>query len=684
MPKLIIDGQEVIVEEGTTVIQACEKLGIEVPRFCYHSRLAIAGNCRMCLVEIEKSSKPIASCAQPAMDNMVVYTNTPMVRNAREGVMEFLLINHPLDCPICDQAGECDLQDQAMAYGKGKSDYNEEKRAVTDKEFGPLIETNMTRCIQCTRCVRFITDIAGVPEIGAVYRGEEMQIATYVEKAVSSELSGNIIDLCPVGALTSKPYKFKARSWELKSIESIDVLDAVGSNIRIDVRGREVMRILPRLNEDINEEWISDKTRFAYDGLLKQRLDRPYVKHNGKLVQATWQEAYKAINDKLKSLKANEIAAIAGDLIDVEAMLVLKELWQQLGSGNLDCRQHQQKIDNINRADYLFNTSIAGIEEADFCLIIGANPRKEASILNARIKKANFAGSLEVALIGEEVDLTYKYNYLGKELKILSDIAAGTHPIGEKLRQAKRPMLILGSQALSLEDATAIINLAKQIAEKYNMIAESFNGFNILHKTAAIVGGLDIGFIPAKDGYNVKAILDHAEKNEIKLVYLLGADEIDMSKLKNSFVIYQGHHGDKGAHAADVILPGCSYTEKDATYVNLEGRVQRTYRAVYAPGEAKLDWQIIIELADAIKKPLGYKNLNDIRTKMVNIAPHFAKIGHIEKAQWIPANKQTNLVSKFIEYNHQNYYLTDSICRASVIMSKCASLFGEVGHQCKA
>ncbi len=683
MPKLTIDGQEVIVEEGTTVIQACEKLGIEIPRFCYHPRLAIAGNCRMCLVEMEKSPKPIASCAQPAMDNMIIHTNSPMVKKAREGVMEFLLINHPLDCPICDQAGECDLQDQAMAYGKGDSRYNEEKRAVVEKEFGPLVETNMTRCIQCTRCVRFITDIAGIPEIGAVYRGEEMQIATYIEKAVSSELSGNIIDLCPVGALTSKPYKFKARSWELESIESIDVLDAVGSNIRIDVRGKEVMRILPRLNEDVNEEWISDKTRFAYDGLLKQRLDRPYIKRNGKLVQATWQEAYKEIASKLNSLKANEIAAVAGDLVDIEAMLALKELWQKLGSNHLDCRQHQQKLDNSNRANYLFNTSIAGIEDADFCLIIGANPRKEASILNARIKKANFAGHLEVALIGEEVDLTYKYDYLGKELEILQAIAAGSHPIVTKLKQAKRPMLILGSQVLSLDDAASIIILAKQIAEKYNMISENFNGFNILHRSAAIVGGLDIGFVPGKTGYDIKEILDYAEKDQIKLVYLLGADEVDMSKFKNSFVIYQGHHGDKGAHAADVILPGCAYTEKDATYVNLEGRVQRTYRAVYAPGEAKIDWQIITELADEVNKSLGYKTLAEIRTKMVSAAPHLAKIGQIERAPWIVENNQAKLVTKLIGYDHQNYYLTDPICRASITMSKCASLFGEVSHQCK-
>jgi NADH-quinone oxidoreductase subunit G len=672
MPKLTIDGKEVIVEEGATVIQACEQLGIEIPRFCYHSRLAIAGNCRMCLVEVEKSPKPVASCAQPAMENMVVHTNTPMVKKAREGVMEFLLINHPLDCPICDQAGECDLQDQAMAYGKGESRYKEEKRAVLDKDFGHLVKTQMTRCIHCTRCVRFITDVAGVPDIGAAYRGEDMEIVTYVEKAVSSELSGNIIDLCPVGALTSKPYAFKARSWELEKTESIDVLDAVGSNIRIDSRGLEVMRVLPRLNEDINEEWISDKTRFACDGLTKQRLDSPYIKKDGKLVKATWDEAYKVIAEKINELDAKEIAAIAGDLIDVEAMMALRDLWQNIGAKNLDCRQYGEKLDVKNRSDYLFNTSIAGIEQADFCLIIGANPRKEAAILNARIRKSYLKG-LKVALIGSEVDLTYKYDYLGDELKVLEEILSGKHKISKALKEAKHPMLILGSQVISLEDGAEIITLVKLIAEKYGFVSEGWDGFNILNIAAARVGGLDIGFVPGKSGMDVKQILDNAEKGKIKLVYLLGADEINFDKLKDSFVIYQGHHGDKGAHAADVILPGCAYTEKDATYVNLEGRVQRTYRAVYPPKEAKLDFKIIVELAYKLGKPLEYKDLNGVRAKMVKVAPHFAKINSLKNEPLVIDKREFNCKTKVIAYNDSNYYLTDPIARASLTMSKVSS-----------
>ena len=672
MPKLTIDNQEVIVEEGTTIIQACEQLGIEVPRFCYHSRLAIAGNCRMCLVEVERSPKPVASCSQAALENMVVHTDTPMVKKAREGVMEFLLINHPLDCPICDQAGECDLQDQAMAYGRGDSRYNEEKRAVVDKDFGPLIKTHMTRCIHCTRCVRFLTDVAGVPEVGAIYRGEDMEIATYVEKSISSELSGNIVDLCPVGALTSKPYAFKARSWELDKTESIDVLDAVGSNIRIDSRGIQVMRILPRLNEDINEEWISDKTRFACDGLLKQRLDVPYIKKDGKLIKATWEEAYEVIVSKLKTLTGKEIAAIAGDLVDVESMLALKDLWQKLGSDNIDCRQYGEKLDNKNRSDYLFNTTIVGIEEADLCLIVGSNPRKEAAILNSRIRKSYLKG-LKIALIGKKVDLTYEYDHLGDEVKILEDIFNEKHQFVDQLKEAKRPMIILGDGVISLEDGAEIITLAKLIAEKYNFIQDQWNGFNILHKAAARVGGLDIGFLPQNNGYNVKKILEKSENGEIKLVYLLGADEINFEKLKNTFVIYQGHHGDKGAHVADVILPGCAYTEKNATYVNLEGRVQRVYRAVYGPGEAKEDFLIITELSDKMGVLPEYKSLAEVRNRIIEIAPHFANIGTISKSSFSVEKRDFNYATKILGHQDFNYYLTDPISRASLTMSKVAN-----------
>ena len=673
MPTLTIDGQTIDVEPGTTIIQACELLNIEIPRFCYHSRLKISGNCRMCLVEVEKIPKPVASCAYPASDNMVVHTNSPIVKHAREGVLEFLLINHPLDCPICDEAGECDLQDQTMAYGRTNSRYEEEKRAIVEKNFSPLIKTAMTRCIHCTRCVRFISDVAGVAELGAIYRGEETEITTYIEKSVLSELSGNIIDLCPVGALTSKPYAFKARSWELTKTESIDVLDAVGSNIRIDSRGQQVMRILPRLNEDINEEWISDKTRFACDGLAKQRLEHPYIRDkHGKLNKASWTQAFELIAKKLEKLSGDKIAAIAGDLIDVEAMLALKDLWQKLGSNHLDSRQNNEKLSNDNRSDYLFNTSIAGIEKADFCLIIGANPRKDAAILNARIRKACVTGKLKVALLGSKADLTYKYNYLGDQLKTLEEILKGAHLIADELKKAQNPMLILGNQLISLADGADIITLAKLIAEKYQMISKDWNGFNILHTAAARVGGLDIGFIPGKNGYALEQILQKCEEGKIELVYLLGSDEIDLTKIKNAFVIYQGSHGDKAAHIADIILPGCTYTEKEATYVNLEGRVQRTYKAVNAPGDAKLDWQIIVELAKFLNQDLGYQDLKTIRQKMVAYAPHFGFIDKIISADFEIKTRDYNCNTKTISYNDVNYYLTNPICRASVTMAKCA------------
>ncbi len=678
MPKLTIDGKEIVVEEGATVIQACEQLGIEVPRFCYHPRLAVAGNCRMCLVEVEKSPKPVASCAMPASDNMVVHTNTPMVKKAREGVMEFLLINHPLDCPICDQAGECDLQDQAMAYGKGKSCYKEEKRAVEDKDFGPLIKTHMTRCIHCTRCVRFATEVAGVEDLGAAYRGENMEIMTYVEKTISSELSGNIVDLCPVGALTSKPYAFKARSWELEKTESIDVLDAVGSNIRIDSRGIEVMRILPRLNEDINEEWISDKTRYACDGLSRQRLYNPYIKKDGKLAKASWEEAYDLIKEKLKLLQGKEMAAIAGDLIDVESMYALRDLMKKLGCKNIDCRQNKEKIEGKNRADYLFNTTIAGIEESDFCLIIGSNPRKEAAVLNARIRKS-FLKDMKVALIGPRFDLTYDYEYLGEELKILEEILAGKHPIVNVIKQAKKPMLILGEQVLTLEDGEQIFKLVKQIAIKHGFVKEGWNGYNYLNSKAARVGGLDIGFVPGKGGYSVEEIL----KEPIKFIYLLGSDEIDFNNLKDSFIVYQGHHGDKGAHIADVVLPGCAYTEKNATYVNLEGRVQRTKRAVFARGEAKEDCQIIIDLAAYLGIELGFSNLIELRTNLGNEFPHFKELDKISKSEFILDESEYNCKTIAIGYNDKSYYLTDPISRASVTMAKCVSAFEKEFNSCK-
>ena len=674
MPKLTIDGKEVIVEDGTNLIQACEQAGIEIPRFCYHSRLAIAGNCRMCLVEVEKSPKPVASCAQPAIDNMVVHTNSPMVKKAREGVMEFLLINHPLDCPICDQAGECDLQDQAMTYGRDHGRYKEEKRAVEEKDFGPLVQTHMTRCIHCTRCVRFTTEVAGISNMGAAYRGENTEILTFLEKVVSSELSGNIIDLCPVGALTSKPYQFKARSWELEKTESIDVLDAVGSNIRIDSRGMEVMRILPRLNEAVNEEWISDKTRFACDGLTRQRLDQPYLKKNGKLQPCSWQEAFNKINKKLKNLKAKEIAAIAGDMVDVEAMYALRDLWKKIGSKNLDCRQYGENLPFYSRTDYLFNTGIEGIELSDFCLIIGSNPRKEAAILNSRIRKS-FLKGMKTALIGSQVDLNYKYDYLGNELTILTDILLGKHKICENIKAAKNPMLIIGSQVASLEDGRAIINLIKKIAEKYNFIRNDWNGYNYLNVAAARAGGLDIGFVPVDSGFGTKEILEKAKEGEIKFLYLLGADEFEATDLSNSFVVYQGHHGDKGAHLADVILPGCAYTEKDATYVNLEGRVQRTKKAVSAPKMAEEDFMIIVKIAEMLELGLGYKNLTEIRAKIAKEFAHFIFIGKVIKSQYMPAIDETDCKTKVISYTDSSYFLTDPISRASLTMAKSVRAF---------
>src|SRR6266704_2378595 len=537
MPKLTIDGQEVEVPPGTTVLQACQRLGVEVPRFCYHERLSVAGNCRMCLVEMEKSPKPIASCAMPAADGMVIKTDSPMAQKARKGVMEFLLINHPLDCPICDQGGECDLQDQAMAYGFDRGRFEENKRAVKDKDFGPLIKTSMNRCIHCTRCVRFATEIAGVEELGATGRGENMEIGTYIEHALTSELSGNMIDLCPVGALTSKPYAYIARPWELRKTETIDVLDAVGSNIRVDARGPQVLRVLPRLNEDINEEWISDKSRFAVDGLVHRRLDRPYVRRDGKLVEASWGEAFAVIAERFGKLAGTQIAALAGDLVDVESMLALKELMAALGSTNLDCRQDGAKLDPSCRTSYLFNTTIAGIEAADACLLIGSNPRREAALVNARLRKRHLMGGFKIAAIGPTLDLTFAVEQLGASPTLLDELASGKHGWREALNTAKRPMLILGMGALARPDGAQILAASRRLAESCNMIREDWNGFNVLHSAAARVGGLDIGFTPGVGGRDRDAILAGCESGEIEAVYLLGADEIAPARLGRAFVI---------------------------------------------------------------------------------------------------------------------------------------------------
>jgi len=674
MPKLTVDGKVVEVPNGATVLQACEAAGAEIPRFCFHERLSIAGNCRMCLVEIEKTPKPQASCAMPAGEGMVVKTDSAITKKARKGVMEFLLINHPLDCPICDQGGECDLQDQAMAYGMDRGRFLENKRAVPDKDLGPLVKTSMNRCIHCTRCIRFCTEVAGVEELGATFRGEHMEITTYVEKALSSELSGNIIDLCPVGALTSKPYAFVARPWELRKTETIDVLDAVGSNIRIDARQPEVLRVLPRLNEAVNEEWISDKTRFAYDGLKRQRLDRPYVRHNGRLQPASWQDALVAIGARLRGVLGNRIAAIAGDLADAEAMVALKDLMTALGSTSIDCRQDGAKLEATSRASYVFNSTIAGIEQADALLLVGTNPRWEASIVNARIRKRWLTGKLKVAIIGPQVELTYKADYLGAGPQTLADVASGKHAFAETLKAAKNPMIIVGQGALARSDGSAVLALARQVADSCGLVKDGWNGFNVLHTAAARVGGLDLGFVPGQGGRDVAGILDGAAKGEIEVVYLLGADEIDTSKLGSAFVIYQGHHGDKGAMRADVVLPGAAYTEKNGTYVNTEGRVQQARLAVFPPGEAREDWKIIRALSETLGRKLPYDTLAQVRKRLVAVNPVFGKVGESPApAAWgafgtIGAVTTASFVSPIT-----NYYMTDPISRCSETMAKCSA-----------
>ena len=676
MAKLTVNGQAIEVPSGATVLQACEMAGAEIPRFCYHERLSVAGNCRMCLVEQEKSPKPIASCAMPAADGMVIHTDTPMVRKARRGVMEFLLANHPLDCPICDQGGECDLQDQAMGYGFDRGRFAEAKRAVKDKDFGPLVKTVMTRCIHCTRCVRFATEVAGVEELGALGRGEHLEIGTYVEKALRSELSANIIDLCPVGALTSKPYAFVARPWELDKTESVDVLDAVGSNIRIDSRGREVLRVLPRLNESVNEEWISDKTRFACDGLIRQRLDRPYVRRGGKLQPASWPEAFAAITERLNGIAGTKIAAIAGDMVDAEAMLALKDLMAGLGSPHLDCRQDGAALDPACSAGYLFNTTIAGIDQSDLCLIVGSNPRWEAPIINARVLKRVNHGRYKVAVIGPQVDLTYKYDHLGDGPEILKELAEGRHPFAGELKKAERPMLILGQGALARSDGAAVLALARKLAETCGLVKEGWNGFNVLHTAAARVGGLELGLVPGPGGRDVGGILTGAAKGEIEFVYLLGADEIDMPKLGRAFIVYQGHHGDAGAHRADVILPGAAYTEKEGTYMNTEGRAQLARLAVFPPGEAREDWAILRALSAALGKPLAYDDLHQLRRRLYQVAPRFQRLNSVAPAAWGSFGCEGALRAEPFVSPIDNFYMTDPISRASETMAKCVETFG--------
>ena len=682
MTKLIVDGKEIDVPPDYTLLQACEQAGAEIPRFCFHERLSIAGNCRMCLVELKGSPKPVASCAWgvrdcrpgPKGEPPEINTRTPMVKKAREGVMEFLLINHPLDCPICDQGGECDLQDQAMAYGVDSSRFQENKRAVEDKYLGALVKTSMNRCIQCTRCVRFATEVAGVPELGAIGRGEDMEITTYLEHAMVSELQGNVVDLCPVGALTSKPYAFVARPWELSKTESVDVMDAVGSAIRVDTRGREVMRILPRLNESVNEEWISDKTRHVVDGLRVQRLDQPYVRSGGQLKPASWSAAFAAIAEKLKGANPARIGAIAGDLATVEEMFALKDLMMRLGSRNIDCRQDGEALDPAwGRAAYLFNATIAGIDKADALLIVGANPRREAAVLNARIRKRWRAGPFAIGLIGERVDLTYPYQYLGAGPETLGELAAGRGDFAGVLKQAKTPLILVGAGALARPDGAAVASLAARAAMALGAVKDGWNGFAVLHAAAARVGGLDIGFVPGEGGLNAAAM---AANGALDVLFLLGADEAEVAP--GAFTVYIGTHGDRGAHRADVILPGAAYTEKSGLYVNTEGRVQMGARAAFPPGDAREDWAILRALSDAVGHRLPYDSLGSLRAALFVACPHLQRIDTIAPGTAADIEKLAGLGGTTdrapLRSPVEDFYFTNPIARASAVMAECSAI----------
>jgi NADH-quinone oxidoreductase subunit G len=623
----------------------------------------------MCLVEIEKSPKPVASCAMPCGDGMVVHTDTPVVTKARTGVMEMLLANHPLDCPICDQGGECDLQDQAVAYGFDRSRYHEAKRAVVDKEIGPLVKTVMTRCIHCTRCVRFVDEVCGTPELGGIYRGEKMEIGTYVSHSLTSEMSGNLIDICPVGALTNKPAAFTARSWEFQKTETIDVFDAIGANIRVDVRGNEVMRVLPRLNDDVNEEWINDKTRFAIDGLKRQRLDRPYIRRDGKLQPASWSEAFTVIAEKIRAAAPERIGALAGDMADCESMFALKSLMLALGSPNLDCRQDSADYDISARAAYVMNTGIAGIEEADAVLLIGTNPRHEGTLVNSRIRKRWLRGGCRVARIGAPADLGYPHKYLGDSPSLLADLASEKHEFAAILKNAQKPMFIVGAGALARPDGAALHRAVRELAEKFNAIREDWNGFNVLQLAASRVGGLDLGFLPQAGGSTTRGILG----GKMEVIWLLGADEIDTRHIGNAFVVYQGHHGDTGAHRADVILPGAAYTEKSGIYVNTEGRPQMALQAAFAPGEAREDWKIIRAFSEVYGEALPFDNLAQLRERMFEHAPVLANLGLREIAAWEKFGKEGNVATQPFKAVIANFYMTDPISRASVTMAKCTA-----------
>uniref|UniRef100_W5MY33 NADH-ubiquinone oxidoreductase 75 kDa subunit, mitochondrial n=1 Tax=Lepisosteus oculatus TaxID=7918 RepID=W5MY33_LEPOC len=684
--EIFVDGKPLMVEPGTTVLQACEKVGVQIPRFCYHDRLSIAGNCRMCLVEIEKAPKPVAACAMPVMKGWNILTNSEKTKKAREGVMEFLLANHPLDCPICDQGGECDLQDQSMMFGSDRSRFTEGKRAVEDKNIGPLIKTIMTRCIQCTRCIRFASEIAGVDDLGTTGRGNEMQVGTYVEKMFMSELSGNVIDICPVGALTSKPYAFTARPWETRKTESIDVSDAVGSNIVVSTRGGEVMRVLPRLNEDINEEWISDKTRFAYDGLKRQRLTQPMVKDSsGQLVPTSWEDTLVRVAEALQGAQGKDVAAIAGGLVDAEALVALKDLLNRLNSETL-CTEEVFPMAGAGtdlRSTYLLNTRIAGVEEADLLLLVGTNPRFEAPLFNARVRKSWLHNELQVAVVGTSVDLRYTYDHLGDSTQVLQDIASGKHPFSKVLSQAKKPMVVVGSAALQRGDGAAIHAAVSAIAENARAssgVQDSWKVLNVLHRVASQVAALDLGYKPG---------VEVIRKNPPKVLFLLGADAGCVTRQdlpQDCFVIYQGHHGDVGAPMADVILPGAAYTEKCGTYVNTEGRAQQTRAAVTPPGVAREDWKIIRAISEFTGVTLPYDTLDEVRVRLSEVSPNLVRYDDIEGANYF---KQAHELSKAVNQTLladplappmltvKDFYMTDPISRASQTMAKCVKAVTE-------
>ncbi|MES2833917.1 MAG: NADH-quinone oxidoreductase subunit NuoG [Pseudomonadota bacterium] len=671
MPIAKVNGVETEFEPGMTVLQVAERAGHEIPRFCYHERLSIAGNCRMCLVEVKPGPpKPQASCALPAAEGQEIFTDTPMVKKAREGVMEFLLINHPLDCPICDQGGECDLQDQAMGYGRDGSRYAENKRAVEEKNMGPTVKTFMTRCIQCTRCVRFITEVAGVPDIGMISRGESAEITTYLEKNIDSELSGNVNDLCPVGALTHRPWQYHYRPWELKKTETIDVMDALGSNIRADARGAEVMRVLPRVNEGINEEWLSDQSRYAVDGLQARRLDRPYVRGaDGKLKPATWDEALGAVAAKLTAASADRIGVIAGDLQDAESMKAALDLFRALGSKNTDCRQDGSALGYGPRESWLFNSGIAGIEAADAILLIGTNPRTEAPLLNARIRKAWLKGGTQVGMIGERADLTYDYDVIGLGTKTLAKLPATAMAA---LSKAERPAVIVGAGALKGPNGGAVLAAVGKLAAKVGAVKDGWNGFNVLHTAASRVGGLDMGFVPASGGLSA---VDMAKKGALDVLFLLGADEIDASATA-AFKVYLGSHGDRGAHGADVILPGAAYTEKPGLYVNTEGRVQMAERAVFPKGEAKDDWAIIRALSERVGKTLPYDTLDQLRGRLMAEHPTFGRIDYLAPGGTFDAasiGAKGELGDTALMSPVRDPYLTNPIARASATMAELSA-----------